>query len=137
MSTFKDEQGCSDAVHKGGSPSGGEYSLPMADAPAGLGRRYLTVQQFADLSGLSLSTIRRRIRDGSITHAQPGGKRRRILIPVGALEHRQHCPSASHEARNENPNEQVNVADPGQPSPPERPIPGPSPKWQRTQTFRT
>ncbi|MFP4105889.1 MAG: helix-turn-helix domain-containing protein [Phycisphaerae bacterium] len=47
---------------------------------------YMSPEEFAAHSGLSQATVRRRIRDGSLPHVQPGGKGCRILIPVNALE---------------------------------------------------
>jgi hypothetical protein len=42
-------------------------------------------QEFAALSGLSLSSVWRRIADGSLPCDQPGGPRHRRLIPIFAL----------------------------------------------------
>lgn len=46
---------------------------------------WLSPQDFAQLAGLSLSTVRRRIHDGTLPHWQPGGKRTAVRIPRGAL----------------------------------------------------
>jgi len=48
--------------------------------------QFLTVEQVIACSGLSDSTIRRWIAGGVLPHAQPGGKRSRILIAKSALE---------------------------------------------------
>ena len=48
--------------------------------------RYLTIQELRGLSGWSLSTIRRRVRDGSIPVIQPGGPRTRMLFPADVLD---------------------------------------------------
>ncbi len=45
----------------------------------------LPVNEFARWSSLSISTIRRRIRDGSLPAWQPGGPGTRLLIPVTCL----------------------------------------------------
>ena len=42
---------------------------------------YLTPEEFAHLSGLSLSTVRRYLADGRLPKVQPGGPRCRVLIP--------------------------------------------------------
>ncbi len=49
-------------------------------------RRYISVDEFCVSTGLSRSTVRRRIADGSIPFHQPGGRRSRILIPATALD---------------------------------------------------
>lgn len=48
-------------------------------------RRFLTVDEVARVTGLSASTIRRRVRDGSITAVQPGGRRKRLLFDAESL----------------------------------------------------
>jgi hypothetical protein len=53
----------------------------MTDLPT-----YVSPREFSHFSGLSLSTIRRRIRDGSLPVSQPGGSRTRVLIRRDALE---------------------------------------------------
>ena len=51
-----------------------------------MNQAFLGIKDFASYSGLSESTIRRRIRDGSLPRRQLGGKGKRILIPAAALE---------------------------------------------------
>jgi hypothetical protein len=46
---------------------------------------WLSIAAFVQLSNLSDSTVRRRIRDGSIPSAQPGGAGTKLLIPADAL----------------------------------------------------
>jgi excisionase family DNA binding protein len=48
---------------------------------------WLTVAKFALHTGLSLSTVRRLIKSGSLPFAQPGGRGNRLLIPANALSH--------------------------------------------------
>jgi excisionase family DNA binding protein len=48
--------------------------------------RFLTLQEFARLSRLSESTIRRRVRDSSLPAVQMGGRGKKLLIPADALE---------------------------------------------------
>lgn len=47
---------------------------------------FLSLSEFSRLTGLSPSTIRRRVRDGSIRALQPGGRRTRLLFTVSALD---------------------------------------------------
>lgn len=46
---------------------------------------YLTLQEFSERTGLSLATVRRRIKDGSLPVWQPGGHRTAIRIPESVL----------------------------------------------------
>ena len=68
---------------------------------------YLSIKQFSEFSGLSVATIRRRLRDGSISSHQPGGRKKKRLIPADAL--RNLSPGAeatvSETAGSANPNE--------------------------------
>ena len=47
--------------------------------------QYLSPEQFSELSGLSIATIRRYVRACKLPFVQPGGPRGRILIPADAL----------------------------------------------------
>jgi excisionase family DNA binding protein len=47
---------------------------------------YLKIKDFIALSGLSDSTVRRRVRDGSLPAVQIGGKGKKLLIPADALD---------------------------------------------------
>lgn len=58
---------------------------PKADAATPPLLPYLTIKQFASHYGLSDTTIRRRVRDGSLPSVQAGGKGKKILIPSNAL----------------------------------------------------
>lgn len=49
-------------------------------------QEYLKLKDFVDLSGLSESTIRRRVRDGTLAAVQIGGKGKKLLFPIDALE---------------------------------------------------
>ena len=49
-------------------------------------RRYLSVQEFKQLSGLSLATIHRYLKSGKLPFRQPAGPRSRVLIPTDALD---------------------------------------------------
>ena len=48
-------------------------------------QRTLTLTELADLSGLSLSTLRRRVKDGSIPVIQPGGAGKKLLFVPAVL----------------------------------------------------
>src|SRR5262245_20109401 len=48
--------------------------------------KYLSIEEYSLHCGLSIPTIRRRVRDGSIPSMQPGGARHKILIPIDALK---------------------------------------------------
>ena len=54
---------------------------------------YLTIPEFARHTTLSESTVRRRIREGTIPVHQPGGKRHRILIDRNALRYASSSPT--------------------------------------------
>lgn len=48
--------------------------------------RYLTFDEFERSVPLSVSTIRRRLKDGSIPYIQPGGRGHSVLIREDALD---------------------------------------------------
>ncbi len=48
-------------------------------------KEFYSPAEFAELSGFSLSTVHRRLADGSLPRLQLGGKRCRISIPRSAL----------------------------------------------------
>jgi hypothetical protein len=84
-------------------------------------QKYCDFEEFARLTGLSVSTLKRRKRDGSLFYFQPGGPRSRVLIPRDAIERVLSQPKLA-----------VNV--PEKPSPAhlntKTPrLPGPLPKW--------
>jgi hypothetical protein len=62
----------------------------------GIAKQFLKIREFSRISGLSVSTIRRRVRDGSIPAIQPGGAGKVILFARDALE-RQSSPPTSGE----------------------------------------
>jgi len=47
--------------------------------------KFLLLQDVVNLTGLSESTVRRRVRDGSIKAVQPGGRRTRLLVDADSL----------------------------------------------------
>src|SRR5690348_3372943 len=48
-------------------------------------KRFLSPKEFSELSGLSLATIHRYIKNGKLPYRQPAGPRGRILIPAEVL----------------------------------------------------
>ena len=48
--------------------------------------RFLSIEELSLQSGLSISTIERRVKDGSIPVIQPGGRRTRKLFRADVLE---------------------------------------------------
>jgi len=47
--------------------------------------QFLTLKEFATHTGMSESTIRRRVRDKSLHAVQLGGKGKKLLFPIDAL----------------------------------------------------
>ena len=86
------------------------------------------VQQFADLSGLSKSTVRRYLKAGKLPHDQPGGPRCRILIPLSALPSSENEPASVDPESG--PTEEAITAEAEHPQTLER-LPGPKPRWAR------
>ena len=64
----------------------GQMAGRTTEAGESPARRYLSPQEFSELSGLSLATVRRYLRSGRLPSRQPAGHRGRILIPADALE---------------------------------------------------
>lgn len=95
-----------------------------------MAKRYLSPEEFCQLTGWSDSTVRRRLKYGSLPAVQPGGPRTMWLIDAEAFQNRQQdC--AHGAAAPQIPNQQPSAdqqAD--QPRPVAR-LPGPRPGWQR------
>src|ERR1043165_4231033 len=81
-------------------------------------RCYLTYEELSELTGLSLSTLRRRVKDGSLPCFQSGGPRTRVIFAANVIDLLIQSTPADLEANCETP----------QPQP--KPL-GPRPKWQR------
>lgn len=47
---------------------------------------YVSIAQLSAISGLSVSTLRRRLKDGSLPFLQPGGTRSRLLFRRDVLD---------------------------------------------------
>jgi hypothetical protein len=97
-------------------------------------KRFLSPREFSVLSGLSLATVHRYIKDGKLPYRQPAGRRGRIIIPADALAA---APTADAPVRQER------APDPAsQPHPHTTahspPLPGPRPRWtQQANPSRT
>lgn len=90
---------------------------PISERP----RDGFTVAEYAELSSLSASTVRRRIADGTLPKWQPAGPGTRVIIPVACL------PSAVTSALSPLPALPVPVsAEAVKPR-----ISGPTPRWKR------
>ena len=91
-------------------------------------QRYISIQDLSEISGLSVSTLRRRVLDGSLAAAQPGGRRTRLLFPVDILDRL--MPTKDQAAT-----EPLAVTtDFSAVARTQESIPGPKPKWTRSQT---
>ena len=98
------------------------------DGPHDFPRRYVTPEEFARTTGLSLTTVRRRLAKGDLPARQPGGPRTRWLIDLQAFVAEQDSalrdPPASHQAPPEA------AEEPEAPGPPDAARPaGPQPRW--------
>lgn len=99
----------------------------MAD---GSTRRALTIAELNRLSGLSISTLRRRVADGSLPVIQPGGPRTRMTFLPNVLEAlSQPRRPIARAVPTENPKP---VLSEGKIS---KPIPGPPPRWQQRHRY--
>lgn len=90
-------------------------------------RVFVTPQEFAERSGLSMSSVRRYLADGRLPKSQPGGPRCRVLIPVDALQ--QTSPkSVLHETASRAVNPSAEAAPGGATS---HDLSGPQPEWRK------
>jgi excisionase family DNA binding protein len=86
-------------------------------------RACLSYEEVSAQTGLSLSTLRRRVQEGKLPFIQPGGRRTRVVFPADVVERLLQHPTDSPEI------------EPVLPSPEParstaRPVPhGPKPKW--------
>ena len=111
-------------------------------------RMHLTLREFVRHFGLSESTVRRRVRDGSLSAVQVGGKGKKILLRVDALERTNNttanaavCPAAAPVDALEQTNSttaSARIEDQSEQTPltpstgtPTEPRPGPRPRWTR------
>jgi hypothetical protein len=91
-------------------------------------KRYLSPQEFSQLSGLSPATVHRYLRSGKLRHLQPAGPRGRILIPIDALDIPTGAPTGS--APEPTATSATSTANSPPPATP-RQLPGPRPLWTR------
>jgi len=82
-------------------------------------RTYFSISEFSEQTGLSESTVRRRIREQQIPACQPGGTKTRWLIPADCLN--QSSIHTSAEFRRD---------DLSAPQTNNKRLPGPRPRWQ-------
>jgi excisionase family DNA binding protein len=64
-------------------------------------RAYLTYEELSQQTGISVSTLRRRVEEGAILFFQPGGPRTRIVFPLDVVERLINQKSAPPEASTE------------------------------------
>ena len=81
---------------------------------------FLTIEELSQHLPLSIKTIRRRIRDGSIPAIQPGGKGTKILIPLEWL-------NQQSAVSQESPPQQTSISGSTQ----RKIISGSSPQWMK------
>ena len=94
-------------------------------------QRLLTLKEFVEQSRLSESTVRRRARDGSLPVVQLGGKGKKLLFPIDALEQIQHStPFATPDG------EVDNIPLTPSTGTPTASTSGPRPRWARNLTRR-
>ena len=78
-------------------------------------RKFLSIQELSELSGLSVSQLRRLVRAGKLPYHQPAGKGGKLLFPQDAIE-------------------QAGEFGSGQPEPlAPKALPGRPPNWTKTQ----
>jgi hypothetical protein len=105
----------------------------MSDGSA---RQTFTIEELERLSGLSVSTLRRRIADGSLPVIQPGGHRTRMAFLPNVLEllsqTRRRIPEPASAETPEQPAPAQDKAEKPNPGP-DKPIPGRRPKWRERE----
>lgn len=88
---------------------------------------YITIYELSAIGGLSVSTLRRRVRDGSLPFIQLGGSRSRLLFRRDVLD-RLADPAGAPPAQAADAPAHDDDANRPQPA---RPLSGPRPRWQR------
>jgi len=91
---------------------------------------FVSPAQFSSLTGLSLSTVWRRLAAGDIPKVQPGGRRCRVLIPRPALASLAALEIVDEDSANSMKSESGNGKD-GRDF---TCLPGPSPRWKQSKT---
>ena len=91
----------------------------MVSKPGAGNNRLLTIQELKERSRLSISTLRRLVRDRKIPYFQPAGKGGKLSFPPDAIERMCILPDRP-------PSQPTS----GEINPPKR-LSGPSPEWMR------
>jgi excisionase family DNA binding protein len=104
--------------------------MPEPIANSQHGREFLSPQELATRTGLSVETVRRRVRDGSLPSIQPGGPGKRILISIAAFMTTLRMPeTAGDEGCDLTVGQKAAAAPKGRGR-----LPGPEPSWRRAGT---
>lgn len=90
-------------------------------------KRFVSPEEFCQLTGWSASTVRRRLKDGSLPAVQPGGRRTLWLIDVEAFQAGQ----ARSAAPPSPPSNSNSTADQEADATSSARLPGPRPGWRR------
>ena len=115
---------CLGPVAGAGQFSSNRFAVSSANPSAA----FISASEFAQLSGLSPSTVGRYLKRGLLPKVQPGGPRCRVLIPRDALNtYRQDPESLETEPSGTDPEA------PSASAPPAMPVrlSGPAPRWLR------
>lgn len=91
-------------------------------------KKYLSLDELSAVSGLSASTLRRRVRDGTLPVIQPGGRRTRLLFRIDVLEKIGQSGQQPSDLSGSNDRLEA-ISDPMQ-EPVYPKLPGPRPRWQ-------
>ena len=115
-----DDQGYMESNDASGQPTDANGAPPSS-------RAYVTVEEAATILDLSISTIRRRVRDGSLPSLQLGGRGHLLRIPREAMMMLTlHEPEASTQPP-EPAKQPVDATDQA------NRLPGPQPRWMTKQ----
>jgi excisionase family DNA binding protein len=93
-------------------------------------KSFLSIEEVWQVTGLSVSTVRRYVKNKRLPFAQPGGPRSRILIPISALS----CLESVHETSDgtrptDDPGPEAQA--PNHEDLSRERLPGPKPQWAR------
>lgn len=102
-------------------------------APPSIAKKYLSLEELSALTGLSVSTLRRRVRDGSLPTWQPGGRRTRLLFPLELVDAAMSAVSSDTNSQGDAPPESTNAREATQSSQESAgtPLAGPTPRWMK------
>lgn len=107
------------------TPQARSNCLAKGASVLGASQKYLTYEDLHAVTGISLSTLRRRVKAGQIPYFQPGGSRTRVAFPPDVVERLlksqgldlNQCPPVTKTTES--------------PPPLKLRPPGPRPKWQQ------